>query len=289
MTQPPADASTRPRDPAGEDLPRAATGGPGTGPSAHEGFIRPIPMEEDPQGCFAGDRGVLDPAVRRVLVRLLRSRFLHSVRHRDDWAVLMDNQQVIESRLHDLFIRLVVDADRGLAYKQQIRSDEVEAPILLRDEPYSRAETLVLVYLRTVYQRESTAGESSARVDVEDVEQTVLSYFARADRDTARRQTTIRRALERLAREGLVEEESEGRYLISPLIEIVLSADKLRELDAWLRAQTRAVGDRAPAGAEATTTVVEAAGTGDPAESDDSATDPGRTDPVTHEPAGDAQ
>lgn len=204
-------------------------------------FVTPVAMEDDADGCFAGDRGVLDPAVRRVLVRILQRRFLSARRHRADWKVLMDNQQVIESRLHDLFVRLVVDADRGVAYKQQVRADESDAatvsdiPVLLRDEAFTRAETLVLVYLRTVWQRESTAGEQAARVDVEEVEQTVLSYFTASDGDRARRQRAVRKALERLRHEGIVEEESEGRYLVSPLIEIVLSADKLRELDDWLR------------------------------------------------------
>lgn len=217
-----------------QDLTPATT----TAGSEDDAFLDPVAMEDDPTGCFPGDRGVLDAPVRRVLVRLLRNRFLHSVRHREDWTILMDNQQVIESRLHDLFIRLIVDADRGVAYKQQVRSEEADAPILLRDEPYSRAETLVLVYLRTVYQRESTAGERAAMIDIEDVEQTVLSYFTQADRETARRQTTIRKALERLSREGIIDQGSEGRYLITPLVEIVLSADRLRDLDAWLRQQS---------------------------------------------------
>ena len=230
MSQDMAPAPTAPRSQDGE----------ADGPSEDHAFLDPVAMEDDPTGCFPGDRGVLDAPVRRVLVRLLRNRFLHSVRHREDWKVLMDNQQVIESRLHDLFIRLIVDADRGVAYKQQVRSEEADAPILLRDEPYSRAETLVLVYLRTVYQRESTAGERAAMVDIEDVEQTVLSYFTQADRETARRQTTIRKALERLSREGIIDQGSEGRYLITPLVEIVLSADRLRDLDAWLRQQSGA-------------------------------------------------
>jgi hypothetical protein len=91
--------------------------------------------------------------------------------------------------------------------------------------------------LRTVYQRETAAGESSARVDIEDVEQTVLSYFAESDGDTARRQRAIRRAMDRLDRDGIVDEESAGRFRISPLVEIVLSAEKLRELRDWLRRQ----------------------------------------------------
>ena len=208
-------------------------------------FIDPIAMEEDPDELFAGDRGVLDPEVRRALSLILQRRFLHADRHRDAWTVLLDNQQIIESRLNDMFVRLVVDHDRGFAYKQQVRSDELEVPILLRDLPYSRPETLVLVHLRTVYQREAAAGEPSARVDIEDVEQTVLSYFADADGDTARRQKAIRTAMQRLAKDGIVDEETTGRFRISPLVEIVLSAEKLRELRDWLR--TQAAGDRSAA------------------------------------------
>lgn len=201
-------------------------------------FIEPVPMEEDLDELYAGDVGVLDADVRRVLVRLLQRRFLLKDRSPDEWSVLMDNQQVIESRLGDLFIRLVVDHERRVAYKQQVRSDELDVPILLKDDAYSRAETLVLVHLRTVYQRESTAGESSARVDIEDVEQTVLTYFAESDGDTMRRQQYIRGALARLRKEGIIEEETEGRYRISPLVEIVLSSARLQELSAWLREQT---------------------------------------------------
>lgn len=224
-------------------------------------FIRAVAMEDDPEEYFPGDRGVLDPEVRRVLVRLLQRRFLLADRNADDWVVLLENQQVIESRLHDLFVRLVVDPDRGVAYKQQIRSDELDVPVLLRDDAYNRPETLVLVYLRTVYQRESTAGEPSARVDVEEIEQTVLSYFADGDGSPARRQRAIRTALARLRQEGIVDEESEGRYRISPLIEIVLSAERLRELDEWLREQARAnaAGAANPAGPAG------AAGASDPA------------------------
>jgi len=200
-------------------------------------FIEPVAMEEDPEEAFAGDRGTLDPPVRRVLVRLLQRRFLLA-EQTAEWKVLLEHQQVIESRLHDLFVRLIVDHDRGVAYKQQVRSDQLEVPILLRDESYSRAETLVLVYLRTVYQRETTAGEPAARVDVEEVEQTVLSYFTHADGDVARRQRAVRAALARLSVEGIVDEETEGRYRISPLVEIVLSAERLGELLAWLRERT---------------------------------------------------
>ena len=210
-----------------------------------DGFVAAVPMEADPDAYYVGDRGRLSPELRRVLVRLLNRRFLIAERHREDWEVLIKNQGILESRLHDLFIELVVDQQRGVAYKRQVRSDELDVPVLLRDDAYTRAETLVLVYLRTVYQRESTTGEAAPRVDVEEVEQTVMSYFAEADGDRARRQKDIRAALRRLGVEGLVEEQSPGRFTISPMVEIVLSAERLAELAAWLRENTAMPDDDA--------------------------------------------
>jgi hypothetical protein len=204
---------------------------------AAAGFIEPVPMEDDPTELFAGDSGTLDVDVRRVLVRLLQRRFLLAEKYPAQWRTLLENQQIIESRLHDLFVRLVIDHDRGVAYKQQVRSAELDVPILLKDDPYNRAETLVLVYLRTVFQRERGTGETSARVDIEELEQTVLTYFDPDDHNLARGQREIRKAVERLVTEGLLAEESAGRYRITPLVEVVLSIEKLTELNQWLRGQ----------------------------------------------------
>ncbi|WP_314425869.1 DUF4194 domain-containing protein [uncultured Microbacterium sp.] len=205
--------------------------------ASDDAFIAPTAMEQDLEEHFPGDRGTLDPEIRRVLVHLLQRRFIAAERNPREWTLLREHQHVIESRLNDMYLRLVMDHARGFAYKQQLRSDEVEMPVLLKDAPYSRAETLVLVHLRTVYQREAAAGESSVRIDVEDIEQTVLSYFAETDGGTAKQQRAIRGALDRLDREGIVQEETSGRYRITALVEVVLSAETLKELRDWLRTQ----------------------------------------------------
>ena len=236
------------------------------GDTADGGFIAPVAMEDDPAELFAGDTGTLDADVRRVLVRLLQRRFLLAERHRAQWRTLLENQQVIESRLHDLFVHLVVDHERGIAYKRQVRSAELDVPVLLRDEPYTRAETLVLVHLRTVFQRERGAGETSARVDVEELEATALTYFDPDDTNVAAHQREIRTAIARLVKDGVVDEESEGRYRVTPLVEVVLSNERLTELREWLRT-------RDDAGA--------AAGTAGDAGTDDGAPDDDATDEPT--------
>ena len=197
---------------------------------AEAGFIDPVPMEADPSTLFPGDCGTLPDPVRRVLVQVLRRRCVWAAADRAQWKVLLDNQQVIESRLHDLFVRLVVDHERGVAYKRQVRFAEAEAPVLLRDEPYTRVETLILVHLRTVYQREQGAGEVSARVDVEEIEATVLSYFDPEDTNVATRQREVATAVKRLTTDGILDEESDGRYRVTPLVEVVLSVERLTEL-----------------------------------------------------------
>jgi predicted transcriptional regulator len=220
------------------------------GDTADGGFIAPVAMEDDPAELFAGDTGTLDADVRRVLVRLLQRRFLLAERHRAQWRTLLENQQVIESRLHDLFVHLVVDHERGIAYKRQVRSAELDVPVLLRDEPYTRAETLVLVHLRTVFQRERGAGETSARVDVEELEATALTYFDPDDTNVAAHQREIRTAIARLVKDGVVDEESEGRYRVTPLVEVVLSNERLTELREWLRARDDAAGTTGGAGTD---------------------------------------
>ncbi|WP_067665917.1 DUF4194 domain-containing protein [Nocardia miyunensis] len=210
--------------------------------SEDTGFIDPVSMEEDPTELFAGDTGTLDAQVRRVLVRLLQRRYLLADKNPTQWRTLLENQQLIESRLHDMFVRLVIDHERGIAHKQQVRSAELDVPILLRDDPYNRAETLVLVHLRTVFQQERVAGENSARVDIEELEQTVLTYFDPDDTNLARGQQEIRSAVARLAKEGLIEEETAGRYRITPLVEVVMSTEKLSELSRWLRERNDGTG-----------------------------------------------
>jgi predicted transcriptional regulator len=77
------------------------------------------------------------------------------------------------------------------------------------------------------------------RVDVEEIEQTALTYFDPDETNLATRQREIRTAVQRLVKDGLIEEESEGRYRVTPLVEVVLSTARLVELRDWLREQNR--------------------------------------------------
>src|SRR5690606_41998736 len=79
---------------------------------AAAGFIDPVPMEDDPTELFPGDTGTLEADVRRVLVQLLRRKFLLAEKNPAQWRTLLENQQIIVSRMHDLFFLRVVDLER---------------------------------------------------------------------------------------------------------------------------------------------------------------------------------
>jgi len=208
--------------------------------SGDDAFVAPRPAEADPPVLFAGDTGTLEPDVREVLVRLLRQRYLSAEAQPSHWRTLLAHQPVVESRLHDLYVRLVVDHDRGLAFKRQVRDADVPVPVLLRDEPYSRVETVLLVHLRALHQRERGAGEAAARVDLEELEQTALSFADPTSSNLAVRQREIRSAVARLVRERILEEETQGRYRVLPIVDVVLSVDRLAELTRWLREDAEA-------------------------------------------------
>jgi hypothetical protein len=204
-------------------------------PPGGDAFIAPVPAEEDLPALFPGDTGTLEAPVRQVLARLLRQRHLSAAEQPRLWRTLLVHQATVESRLHDLFVDLVVDHDRGLAYKRQVRDAEVDVPVLLRDEPYTRLETVLLVHLRAVFQREHGVGEQQVRVDAEELEQTVLSFLPPGETNVAARQRETQAAVARLVRERVLAEETPGRYRVLPVIEVILSVDRLAELARWLR------------------------------------------------------
>lgn len=201
-----------------------------------EGFVEQVAMEEDTPVLFDGDTGQLPLVTRRALALLLRSRYVAAADHPAEWRAILADQDVLESRLHDMFLNLVVDRDDEIAYKTQVRSDGLAIPVLLKDEPYRRVETLMMVFLRGAYRQQRNAGERAAYVDAEDLIEYALSFLAHGETNLAARRKEAENALVTLVRERVLVEETEGRYRVLPIIEVLLPVDRIQELTRWLRA-----------------------------------------------------
>ncbi|CAM3391540.1 DUF4194 domain-containing protein [Isoptericola cucumis] len=198
-------------------------------------FVAPSAMEDDVEALFAGDTGVLPYAARRALALVLQRRYLSAAGHPTEWKALLAHQGVLASRCHDMFVELVVDRDYEIAYKRQVRSDGLSIPVLLKDEPYRRVETLLMLFARNRFRQEQGAGERAAYVDAEELVTYALGFLAQDETNLAGRRREIDNAVAALVREHVLDEVAAGRYRVQPVVEVLLPVERLRELSAWLR------------------------------------------------------
>ncbi|MGC0108952.1 DUF4194 domain-containing protein, partial [Ralstonia pseudosolanacearum] len=88
--------------------------------------------EHKEAAIFLGDTGSLPIDTRRVLVQLLLGPSVDARRQTKLWPVLLRDETVIRSRMHELFLEVVIDHEQQVAFTRQVTSEELEVPILLR-------------------------------------------------------------------------------------------------------------------------------------------------------------
>jgi hypothetical protein len=203
-----------------------------------EGSIDTAEDEQSSLALFEGDEGELDLAVRQCLVMLLKRSILTQESHGREWDALVDNTRIIRSRLNDLFLDLVLNKDKGVAYKVQVRSDTPrQFPPLIRDTNYNREETILLVVLRQRHLAES-AGQAPVRVDQQECLDAVASFRPVTATDEHGDNVKTVNAIKALQADGILQDtDDDERFIISPVIESILPLDRLRALLEWLTEQ----------------------------------------------------
>ncbi|MCU1461186.1 MAG: hypothetical protein JWO37_1261 [Acidimicrobiales bacterium] len=200
-----------------------------------------VPRDSSSVALFSGDAGGLPFDQRRCLVRILKERYLSKDAHPDLWEVLISNEEVLRSRLNDLFLTLHVDRDAEVAYKRQAVPDESQKkfPTLLHDTAYSREETVLLVYLRERFQRERAAGTDPVLVDLEELVDRVAEFRPADTTDIAAETKRANNAVDALRKAGVLHLTAEpDRFTVSPVLDSLLPLPRLKELLDWLRAES---------------------------------------------------
>lgn len=200
-------------------------------------FVESESIESARDFLFPGDQGQLPYEARRVFALLLQKRFIEAAEDSWAWERILKYQDILESRFHDMFLELVVDRDYRVAYKVQVRQEELNIPILLRDDSYKRAETIVLLYARSAFRQQVGMGENAAFVDHEELVNHAMSFFASDETNLALCQREVTQGIDQLAREGILKEASQERYRISPIIEVLMPIERIKELTAWVEAR----------------------------------------------------
>ncbi|HVV53061.1 MAG TPA: DUF4194 domain-containing protein [Polyangia bacterium] len=180
---------------------------------------------------FAGDRGLLSVDTRRVLVQLLLGPAMDARRQTKLWPVLLREEDVIRSRLHELFLDLVIDHEQKVAFTRQVSEEGVDIPVLLRRTNLTFLESALLLHLR---QRLTQADVQGERAVISHDEMVVhLGVFERkGNADHARFSRLVQNAIDKGKKLSLLQKVrgTNDRYEVSPTLKLLFSAEEIQVL-----------------------------------------------------------
>lgn len=188
-------------------------------------------LQSTEQVGFEGDTGALPQETRRAMVQLLIGPVIDGERHPKVWEVVVRDEMVLRSRLHDLFLELILDRDHQVAFLRQVVSDEVDVPILLRRNTLTFIETALVLFLRLRLTEADSQDERAALSPQELLEH--LKVYERSDNvDQARFTRQCEAAIEKCKKLGLLRKlaGSNERMEVSPALKLIFPAEEIARL-----------------------------------------------------------
>jgi len=149
------------------------------------------------------------------------------------WAVLIQHEDVLRSRLSELGLILEINRDHGYAFTRQGDDPSPHARVLLRARPLSLAASALTLYLYGQY----LAAPDDPVVETADMIEHMLGYKGPADTDEAGFVKKVHAAIRVLDDAHIIKPVAgTSRYLIYGVITSLLSADRVEALTARYKA-----------------------------------------------------
>jgi hypothetical protein len=179
-------------------------------------------------GLFPGDTGTLEESTRRVLLQLLRGPYIHRERHPKLWPVVIRDEEILRSRLADLFLSLVVDTERGVAFiRNAVPAEADDIPKVTRSTPLSLIDTGLVLLLRDALLRAETQ-DTRAFIDRAEIDDALSVYRPATSTDEAMFERRVSSAVERFkANSVLLSTAEPDRFEISPVLALIFDADQV--------------------------------------------------------------
>jgi hypothetical protein len=180
---------------------------------------------------FAGDTGELPMDTRRALVHLLLGPSLDAQRQTKLWPVLLRDEKVLRSRLHDLFLELVVDREQRVAFTRQVVDEAADVPVLLRKQALTFVQSALVLFLRQQLTQADARGERAV-VSQEEMREH-LRVFERDDSsDRAKFERQASGAVEKAVQLNLIRRlrGEDERYEVSPALKLLFPAEEIQAL-----------------------------------------------------------
>lgn len=180
---------------------------------------------------FQGDTGALPIDTRRVLVQLLLGPSVDARRQSKLWPVLLRDEVAIRSRMHDLFLEVVIDHEQKVAFTRQVVSEDLDVPILLRKASLTFLETALLLFLRQRLTQADAQGERAV-VSREDMHEHLAVFEKENNPDHAKFARQVVNAVDKAKKLSLLQSirGSGERYEVSPTLKLLFSAEEIQEL-----------------------------------------------------------
>ena len=195
----------------------------------------PEPAAESPPregvGLFAGDTGELPMETRRVLVHLLLGPALDAQRQTKLWPVLVRDERVLRSRLHELFLELVVDHEQSVAFTRQVVDDAADVPVLLRKAALTFVQSALVLFLRQQLTQADARGERAV-VSLDEMREHLRVFERDRNMDRAKFERQASNAVERAAQLNLIRRlrGEDERYEVSPALKLLFPAEEILAL-----------------------------------------------------------
>ncbi len=183
---------------------------------------------------WPGDTGVIGEQSRRALLELIKGPYLSGVKAPALWAALLGDEVGIRSRLHELFLELVVDRVGEFAFVRNVSTTELKVPSTVRTAALTFLDTAMLLVLRQML----LAGEGDGRVIVgqEDVFEQLRVYrtIDRDESDFNRRLNSTWLKMKNTLR-VIHQAGAEDRAEISPVLRLIVDAEQIAAISGEYR------------------------------------------------------
>lgn len=191
----------------------------------------PPALDTSASESFAGDRGQLPLETRRVLVHLLQGPCIDGRRQSKLWPVLRRDEGMLRSRLHDLFLELVIDDDQQVAFTRQVFAENIDAPVLLRKWTLGFLESALLLFLRQRLTQADAEGDR-ATVSADEMREHLKVFESDANTDRAKFDRQANGAIEKAKKLSLLYKlrGGEDRFEVSPTLKLLFTAEQILAL-----------------------------------------------------------
>ncbi len=209
-----------------------------------------VPETDNPESTAAKlwdrDAGTLREPSRRALGALIKGPYVSAEKQPQNWRALLGDAAEIRSRLADMFLDLVIDDERGVAFVRNAETYSGDAPQVVRTAPLTLMDTAMLLHLR----RELVSGSGAGRVIVgkEEVYEQLQAYRGQYSTDDAGFAKRIDASWTKMDKYGILlrtaTSAADGRFEISPVLRLIFGPEEIEAV----RAEYAVMRGQAPEG-----------------------------------------